>query len=105
MIWSPQRSSGVTAEEFFDEPEERSVIKSTIVARYFDEWTRVMLPQVERRGTPLAYVDLFSGPGRYDDGTPSTPLWVLGYATNDPRLCERLITVFNDKDPDHARRL
>ena len=31
--------------------------------------------QVKRGGKKIAYIDLFAGPGRYKDGTKSTPLW------------------------------
>jgi three-Cys-motif partner protein len=95
----------MAGDEFFDSPEEQSIIKSTIVTNYFDAWTRVMLPQAARTGEPLAYVDLFAGPGRYEDGSPSTPLWVLEYAIKDPQLCARLVTLFNDKSPEYATRL
>jgi hypothetical protein len=95
----------MTADEFFEAPEQHSIIKSTIVTHYFDAWTRIMLPRLTRPGEALAYVDLFAGPGRYADGSPSIPLWVLDYATNDPKLCERLVTAFNDKDAAIAKRL
>jgi three-Cys-motif partner protein len=92
-------------DNFFESPEEQSIIKSTLVTNYFDTWSKVMLPQVARRNELLAYVDLFAGPGRYDDGSPSTPLWVLDYATKNAKLCRRLVTMFNDKNANHARQL
>jgi three-Cys-motif partner protein len=95
----------MVADGFFDTPEEQSVVKTTIVTNYFDAWSNVMLPRVVRMGKRLAYVDLFCGPGRYKDGTPSTPIWVLQYAIRDPRLCARLLTAFNDKDPEHVAQL
>lgn len=92
-------------DEFFEAPEDQSIIKTTIVTNYFDMWTRVMLPRIRHSGNRLAYIDLFSGPGRYADGSPSTPLWVLEYALRDPKLCASLITMFNDKNPEYARQL
>jgi three-Cys-motif partner protein len=50
-------------------------------------------------------MDLFAGPGKYKDDTPSTPLLVLQHAINDPRLRRMLVTVFNDKRPEFARSL
>ena len=53
----------------------------------------------------LAYIDLFAGPGRYDDNTKSTPLLVLETAVENPDLSKMLVTVFNDKDQDNAKSL
>jgi len=50
-------------------------------------------------------MDLFAGPGKYKDDTPSTPVIVLQTAIKDPRLREILVTVFNDKRLDFARSL
>ena len=50
-------------------------------------------------------MDLFAGPGRYEDGTPSTPVIVLQTAVKDPRLREILVTVFNDKTLEFANSL
>jgi len=50
-------------------------------------------------------MDLFAGPGKYKDDTPSTPVIVLQTAIKDPRLREMLVTVFNDKNPEFAKSL
>ena len=50
-------------------------------------------------------MDLFAGPGRYKDGTQSTPLRVLKQAIGDPKLSQALVTVFNDKDEANVRLL
>jgi three-Cys-motif partner protein len=66
--------------DFFDQSRDQSKVKATIVAKYFDAWAHVIVavqkryPDKEQR---LAYVDLFAGPGRYEDGTKSTPLLIL----------------------------
>lgn len=88
---------------FFAGRSEQSEVKALIVAKYFGAWAKVMLSASD--STDLAYVDLFSGPGRYDDGEPSTPLLVLERAIHDLELQKRLVTLFNDGNPDHARRL
>jgi len=63
------------------------------------------MSQVKRGGKKIAYVDLFAGPGRYRDGTKSTPLMVLEQALNDPDMREMLVTLFNDKDEDSSNSL
>ncbi|MCK4373946.1 MAG: three-Cys-motif partner protein TcmP, partial [Candidatus Brocadiae bacterium] len=90
---------------FFDEPTEKSQVKTHIVNNYFGAWARVIIPHVRTRGRKLAYIDLFSGPGRYEDGTPSTPLLVLQQAVGDKDLCDMLVTLFNDRNQEYADRL
>ena len=92
-------------DNFFDEATEQSEVKVSIVAKYFWAWAKVIIPTVKPAGGTIAYVDLFCGPGRYNDGTKSTPLLVLEKAINDADMREMLITVFNDKDAGKQRSL
>jgi len=93
-------------DDFFDESTEQSRIKAEIVTKYFDGWSSIILPQVLKRpGGRLQYLDLFCGPGRYKDGTESTPLLILRRAIAKPGLREHLVTVFNDANPRHAEAL
>ena len=96
-------------EKFFDETTDQSVVKATIVEKYFYSWARIIAgaqdrcpPGGEKR---IGYVDLFAGPGRYKDGALSTPLRVLEKAISDPILADRLVAIFNDKEPAHASAL
>jgi three-Cys-motif partner protein len=91
---------------FFDESREQSRIKTRIVSKYFFAWTRVIVPEVQRKGgNRLAFIDLYAGPGRYKDEMPSTPLRVLGSAVKDPTLKNMLVGIFNDAHEPHARSL
>lgn len=91
---------------FFDESREQSRIKTRIVSKYFFAWSRVIVPEVQRRGGDrLAFIDLFAGPGRYKDNMPTTPLRVMGSAVKDPALSNMLVGVFNDAHEPHARSL
>lgn len=65
---------------FFEEQKEQSLVKSTIVGKYFDVWANVIISTQKRdtqRSQKIAYIDLFAGPGRFKDGTQSTPLRIL----------------------------
>lgn len=93
----------MTADEFFDEPREQSRIKARIVVKYFDAWAKIIMPRA--RDNKIAYMDLFAGPGRYSDGTPSTPIIVLEKAIEVPRLRNMLVTYFNDKNPANVQSL
>ena len=94
---------------FFEESREQSLIKATIVAKYFWAWAKVIIgamrkyPELSR--DKVAYVDLFAGPGRYKDGSASTPVLVLEKAVKEPDIRERLVTIFNDKDEENRRSL
>jgi three-Cys-motif partner protein len=90
---------------FFDESTEQSQIKATIVSKYFWAWANVIIPSAAQRSKKIAYVDLFAGPGRYKDGTKSTPLLVLERAIQDPKMREMLVAVFNDVDNDSSQSL
>lgn len=94
-------------QSFFDEQRDQSLVKAAIVAKYFDAWSRVMISNAAK-GIPitqLAYIDLFAGPGRYKDGSKSTPLMVLERAIADDSLSRLLIAMFNDADPNNVASL
>jgi three-Cys-motif partner protein len=71
---------------------DQSRIKSVIVSKYFEAWARVIMGFQDRNPQGLekkiAYTDLFSGPGKYNDGTESTSLGVLKKALQDDRMRE-----------------
>jgi three-Cys-motif partner protein len=92
-------------DEFFEEPTEQSLVKITIVRKYFEAWANVMARVAAPRDGRIGYFDLFCGPGRYQDGTPSTPIWVLTRAVEQPTLRRTLVTVFNDADRANVESL
>ena len=93
--------------DFFNESREQSLVKAEIVAKYFWAWAKVIIPSAKKRNNNIAYVDLFSGPGRYKDGSQSTPLRILERAINDksPDMRQMLITIFNDIDSNNTQSL
>lgn len=98
----------MSTEAFFDEQREQSSIKSSIVSKYFWAWAKVITSVQNRYSTHdkrIAYIDLFAGPGRYEDNTKSTPLLVLEKAIVEPQMTERLVTFFNDKNPKNVESL
>lgn len=95
----------MASQNFFDESREQSQIKARIVAKYFWAWCKVIIPTVKQRDKRLAYIDLFAGPGRYNDGTLSTPLLILQKAIADDDMREMLIALFNDGDKKNATAL
>jgi three-Cys-motif partner protein len=95
----------MSREHFFDESSEQSRIKAAIVRDYFWAWAKVILPTVKKRRGRIAYIDLFAGPGRYKDGTKSTPLLVLESAIADADMREHLVSLFNDAAKENSQAL
>ena len=92
----------MTKESFFEETREQSRAKAEIVSKYFWAWAKVIIPTARNHDNKIAYIDLFAGPGRYKDGTDSTPLLVLGKALQDKDMRNMLVTIFNDADTTGA---
>jgi three-Cys-motif partner protein len=90
---------------FFDEQRDQSRVKTAIVTKYFRAWSRVIVPQAKKRGGKVGYIDLFAGRGVFGDGSKSTPLLILEMAVADPDLRNMLVTVLNDKEPEHVASL
>lgn len=94
---------------FFNQRTQRSETKTAIVTKYFDAWARVM--HGAQRNNPafsqnkLAYIDLYAGKGKYDDGTPSTPLIILDTVINNPVLSQKVVTIFNEGKKEFAEEL
>ncbi|MEQ1706197.1 MAG: three-Cys-motif partner protein TcmP [Rickettsiales bacterium] len=84
-------------EEFFGKQKVNSRIKTEIVTEYFGIWSGIL---GNASNGALCYIDLFCGPGTYEDGTESTPLLILrNVVENKPQeFCNRLITIFNDEN-------
>ena len=72
-----------------------------MVVGYFVAWARIISKRAERIG----YFDFYAGPGRYETGQKSTPLLILERAITEPDLASRLVTVFNDTNPNHTESL
>lgn len=75
--------------EFFSEQREQSKIKTTILTKYFDDCTKIIGPRF--RNGRIAYIDLFSGPGKFEDDSLSTPLLILEKCINDVNLGHRVV--------------
>jgi three-Cys-motif partner protein len=85
---------------FFSKQTEASRVKAEIIAKYFPGWVTV----IKSWAPKMAYIDLYAGRGRYDDGKESTPLLVLKRAIDDPQVSQMLVTMFNDMEHADALR-
>ena len=93
---------GISLSDFFREKRNASEIKSEILTEYFKAWAAILLVgQQYQQINKLLYLDLFSGPGLYDDGEPSTPIKILDCINNSKGKSidfdKHVQTIFNDK--------
>jgi len=95
----------MTNEQFFIESMEQSRVKAAIASRFFWSWAKLVAPRVRGRGDRIAYIDLFAGPGRYADGSLSTPLLVLNTAIENPEFHDILFAIFNDRCSEFTSQL
>lgn len=91
--------------KFFEERTDQSEVKARIVSKYFMAWAKVVMPSALKAGGQIAYIDLYAGPGRYKDGSASTPLLVLESAINHPQISKILTAHFNDADSTNTSTL
>jgi three-Cys-motif partner protein len=99
------RGDSVNNNVFFEEQRQQSLVKSEIVRKYFWAWAKVIIPSAKKYSGKIAYIDLFAGPGSYQDGTKSTPILILERAIQEPDMRDLLVALFNDADPEHAASL
>jgi three-Cys-motif partner protein len=89
-----KRRASAKGKEFFKERADQSEVKARIVTKYFLAWARIIVAAQARAGQrefKVAYIDLFAGPGRYEDGSASTPIMVLTEAHKIPELRNALV--------------
>jgi len=82
--------------DFFKEQTISSKIKSLIVSEYFPSYCKI----ITKKHIPdeVRYIDLFAGPGLYDDRKESTPILVTRKCVDIPLLKEKARLMFNDVD-------
>jgi len=81
-------------EDFFADQSEQSFVKARIVASYFSAWSRI----IQKWNVPMAYIDLYCGPGKYGDNNLAAPLLIIEHTLTDPLLLNKMHFLFNDKD-------
>lgn len=85
----------------FTEQREQSAIKTEIVSKYFDAWSAIL----SKRFSKIGYIDLYAGPGIYEDGSMSTPIIILQKIINSPSLRSKVVVYLNDKDYNNYIKL
>ena len=65
-----------TTADFFNEQKEKSRVKSLIVTEFFARYLPIISHSVGK-DKPIYYIDLFAGPGYYNNGEKSTPILIM----------------------------
>ena len=96
-----------TTGNFFGQQKDKSRVKTLIVADFFKAYFPIINYSVGKDAREIIYLDLFCGPGKFDDGEPSTPLSLLdvvnGFKSDDIR--NKLRIVFNDENSEYISKL
>ena len=98
------RNGHSTTDNFFAVQKTKSKIKTIIVTEFLKAYFPIINSKFKK---DIWYIDLFCGPGCYEDGSKSTPvvlLDVIGTFTDDA-VCNRLHIVFNDRNADYISKL
>lgn len=80
--------------DFFKNQTASSRIKANIVSEYFPQYCQI----IRRAHEPqmFRYIDLFAGPGIYEDGNVSTPIMLARNVAQISTLKDQVQFVFND---------
>lgn len=86
--------------EFFHAQKDESRVKTDIVEAFFGGWARIIGAHQKRNHEPvhLGYVDLFAGPGCYDDGTETTPVRILKRVLENEEWRRVTLLFFNERE-------
>ena len=93
------------SKDHFKKLKKSTRVKIDIVTEYFSIWANIMQNASICRNKILTYMDLFSGPGIYDDGNPSTPIRILSYVSKNIYLLENLKTEFYEGENKYFLKL
>ena len=80
--------------QFFEKQTISSRIKAKIVSEYFPCYCKIIVKKYQPK--EIRYIDLFSGPGYYEDGNSSTPILIARQCKNDEYLRNKVKMIFND---------
>ncbi|MBX7044297.1 MAG: three-Cys-motif partner protein TcmP [Ignavibacteria bacterium] len=88
---------------FFKKQTPVSFIKADIVAKYFYAWAKILTTKM--KVPKLAFIDLFAGPGRYEDESESTPILVTKRVILNKGFSDKVQLLFNDKNRANINKL
>ncbi|WP_240676140.1 three-Cys-motif partner protein TcmP [Botryobacter ruber] len=95
--------------DFFRAQRTTSEIKAEILNEFFKAWCTTMLQgQRYRSAHSLAFIDLYAGDGKPEDGKPATPVKILNtiFGATEKYILNKIVrSFFNDEKPAVAAKL
>jgi len=82
--------------QFFEKQTASSKIKANIIAEYFPSYCKIIVSKHFPKA--IRYIDLFAGPGIYEDGNPSTPILIARRCKESEFLQKNVKMFFNDNE-------
>lgn len=82
--------------QFFEKQSISSRIKASIVSEYFPSYCKIITRKYQPKA--VRYIDLFAGPGIYEDGNASTPILIGKHCEKDNELKANVWLIFNDNN-------
>lgn len=89
------------SDEFYQNLTFNSKMKIAIVSKYYVKWAKILLTKYNH----IAYIDLFAGAGKYDDGELGTALSIIEEIIKDKEQLKCVETIFNDKHKKSIEKL
>lgn len=86
----------MSEKNFFEQQTASSKIKASIVSEYFPSYCKIIVKK--RMPKEIRFIDLFAGPGIYQDGNASTPILIAKQCQQDEFLKTKVRLIFNDKE-------
>ncbi len=80
--------------QFFEKQTMSSRVKASIVSEYFPQYCKIIVNKHMPKA--IRYIDLFAGPGKYEDGNVSTPILIARQCKKDDFLRQHVKFIFND---------
>jgi three-Cys-motif partner protein len=90
------KSIKMSEKSFFEQQTPSSRIKASIVSEYFPSYSQIIAKA--NKPKVIRYIDLFAGPGIYEDGNYSTPMLIGQKCQKESFLKENVQFLFNDKE-------
>jgi three-Cys-motif partner protein len=96
-----------TTDKFFGQQKEKSKIKTLIVNDFFKAYFPIINYSVGQSASEIIYIDLFCGPGRFDNGEPSTPIALLDTIDSFKlgAIRQKIRIIFNDENSEYITAL
>ncbi len=104
-------AGSATTDNFFNEQKEKSRGKTEIVINFLNIYLNIYLNIISNskwgKDRDIYYIDLFSGPGVYKDGTCSTPIEIMNMLANMKNrvAANKVHFVFNDENQNFVNCL